>query len=197
MPHRRCLSYILGLESSADDTCVAIISSQPRILSNVVLRQDHEAYGGIYPLKASHWHTQRFPLAIRAALNEAKIRLEDVTAVAYTRGPGLGPCLSACSLVGRTLAASLGVPAIGVHHMVRGVPFDRRELMFGKQAHALTQFLTEASPARFPYLTLLVSGGHTLLILARSSNSFEILATTLDSSIGCAWLTSSTLPNSR
>ncbi|KAF8734993.1 hypothetical protein AX14_002954 [Amanita brunnescens Koide BX004] len=111
------------------------------------------------------------PLAVRQALADAKVDLvKDIDGVAFTRGPGIGGCLSVGSNAAKSLAAALGKPLVGVHHM---------------QAHALTPLLTTSTnPPKFPFLTLLISGGHTLLLLAKSFASFKILATTSDESIG-------------
>ncbi|GAA5999138.1 hypothetical protein JCM5350_007951 [Sporobolomyces pararoseus] len=165
---------VLGLESSADDSCASVVSSTREILSNVVLKQSkiHESFGGIHPLHAQEAHQRNLPLAIKLALEEAKIKLDDLDGIAFTRGPGMYGCLSVCAGSAKALAAASGKPLIGVHHM---------------QAHALTPFLTasETSPAPlFPFLTLLLSGGHTLLLLCTSPNQFRILATTHDESIG-------------
>ncbi|GAA5966397.1 hypothetical protein JCM3765_005089 [Sporobolomyces pararoseus] len=182
MPLRRFLSsstdrkplLVLGLESSADDSCASVVSSTREILSNVVLKQSkiHESFGGIHPLHAQEAHQRNLPLAIKGALEEAKVRLDDLDGIAFTRGPGMYGCLSVCAGSAKALAAASGKPLIGVHHM---------------QAHALTPFLTasETSPAPlFPFLTFLLSGGHTLLLLCTSPNQFRILATTHDESIG-------------
>ncbi|KAF8586702.1 peptidase M22 glycoprotease [Ramaria rubella] len=158
---------VLALESSADDTCAAIVTSRREILSNVVMRQD-DKLGGIHPREAIACHQ---PGAIRRALSEAQLSIMDVDGIAFTRGPGIGGCLSVTSNAAKGLAAALEKPLVGVHHM---------------QAHALTPFLSlpVAEAPIFPFLSLLVSGGHTLLLLAESSTQFKILATTLDSSIG-------------
>ncbi|GAA5885220.1 hypothetical protein JCM6882_009524 [Rhodosporidiobolus microsporus] len=167
---------VLGLESSADDTCAAIVDSSRRILSNVVLKQSsiHESFGGIHPLHAQEAHQLNMPIAIQRALAEADVSLSDLNGIAFTRGPGMYGCLSVCAGAAKALAAATGKPLLGVHHM---------------QAHALTPFLTAApnSPyptPQFPFLTLLLSGGHTLLLHASSPSSFRILATTHDESIG-------------
>jgi N6-L-threonylcarbamoyladenine synthase len=102
-------------------------------------------------------------------LERSGLGVTDMDAIAYTRGPGMSSCLSSCSLAAKTLSAAFNKPLIGVHHM---------------QAHALTVGLTEKVPPKFPYLTLLVSGGHTLLLSATGPFKFEILATTEDDSIG-------------
>lgn len=174
MQLRRLL--VLGIESSADDSCAAIVEcvgSIKTILASVVLKQQsiHEAYGGIHPLYAQKAHQRNVPLAIRQALLEARVQLHELDAIAYTRGPGMNACLAVGATAAKTLAAVTNKPLIGVHHM---------------QAHALTVTLTESTPPPFPFLTLLLSGGHTLLVLARSESQFQILATTTDESIGYA-----------
>ncbi|GAA5877457.1 hypothetical protein JCM16303_003340 [Sporobolomyces ruberrimus] len=165
---------VLGLESSADDSCASIVSSSREILSNIVLKQSqiHESFGGIHPLHAQEAHQRNLPIAIKRALEEARVELHELDGIAFTRGPGMYGCLSVCSGAAKALAAATGKPLIGVHHM---------------QAHALTPFLT-ATPScpapKFPFLTLLLSGGHTLLLLCTSVDKFRILATTTDESIG-------------
>ncbi|KAG6878547.1 hypothetical protein C0993_004446 [Termitomyces sp. T159_Od127] len=160
---------VLALESSADDSCAAIVSSAPRILANVVLKQHaiHQVYGGIHPKYAILGHQHNIPLAVRRALDEAQLDVRtDIDGIAFTRGPGIGGCLSVSSNAAKSLAAALGLPLVG-------------------QAHALTPLLTaHPNPPTFPFLTLLVSGGHTLLLLASSLTSFRTLATTADESIG-------------
>ncbi|GLB37247.1 putative required for the formation of a threonylcarbamoyl group on adenosine at position 37 (t(6)A37) in mitochondrial tRNAs that read codons beginning with adenine [Lyophyllum shimeji] len=162
-----------AVESSADDTCAAVVTSSRQILSNVVIKQNdlHEGYGGIHPMVAIQAHQRNMPIAVKRALREANVDIrKDIDGIAFTRGPGIGGCLSVGSNAAKTLAASLDLPVVGVHHM---------------QAHALTPLLTSwPNPPKFPFLTLLVSGGHTLLLLAKSLNSFRILATTPDESIG-------------
>ncbi|KAJ3747362.1 Gcp-like domain-containing protein [Lentinula detonsa] len=179
--HLSRLFTVLAFESSADDTCAAVVTSDRQILSNVVIRQNDlvQRYGGIHPGAAVLAHQANLPLAAKRALAEAKVDLSDVDGIAFTRGPGMGVCLAVTLNAAKTLAAVLNKPIVGVHHM---------------QAHALTALLTtpthkpngEPNPAypRFPYLTLLVSGGHTQIVLAKSVNSFDIMATTLDESIG-------------
>ncbi|KAF9222806.1 peptidase M22, glycoprotease [Gyrodon lividus] len=116
-------------------------------------------------------HQRHMPTAVRRALEEAGVLIQDINGVAFTRGPGIGGCLSVGSNAAKTLAAALGKPLVGVHHM---------------QAHALTSLLTSPidEGPEFPFLTLLISGGHTLLVLATSYSSFRILANTVDESIG-------------
>ncbi|GBE81360.1 glycoprotease [Sparassis latifolia] len=167
---------VLAVESSADDTCAAIVTSDRQILSNVVVRQDsfHAPYGGIHPYVAIEAHQLNMPGAVQQALAEANMAVTGVDGIAFTRGPGIGGCLSVGSNAAKTLAAALNKPLVGVHHM---------------QAHALTPFLTtplESLP-EYPFLTLLVSGGHTLLLLATTPTTFHTLATALDESIGRAF----------
>ncbi|PPQ99715.1 hypothetical protein CVT24_009698 [Panaeolus cyanescens] len=166
---------VLALESSADDTCAAIVDSERRILSNVVIKQHdiHEAFGGIEPISAIHGHQQNMPVAIRRALDEASLDIvRDIDGIAFTRGPaGMPGCLSVGLNAAKGLAAALNKPLVGVNHM---------------QAHALTALLTSPPSIgpQFPFLTLLISGGHTLLVLATSVRNFKILATSRDESIG-------------
>ncbi|KAI0769577.1 glycoprotease [Trametes elegans] len=167
---------VLALESSADDTCAAVVTSDRKILSNVVVNQQAflEEYGGIHPFVAIHAHQRNMPGALQRALREANLTVNEVDGIAFTRGPGIPGCLSVCGNAARSLAAALNKPLVGVHHM---------------QAHALTPLLTSAPSERpeYPFLTILVSGGHTLLLLATSPSRFRILATTLDESIGNAY----------
>ncbi|KAK1216270.1 Mitochondrial tRNAs modification protein [Marasmius sp. AFHP31] len=186
---------VLALESSADDTCAAIVNSNKRILSNVRIKQNdlHEKWGGIHPAVAILAHQRNMPIAIKRALEEAQMDVKDVDGIAFTRyvcpythtktktkpstqrGPGIPGCLAVGCNSAKALAAALNKPLVGVHHM---------------QAHALTPILTsptsspESSQLKFPFLTLLASGGHTLLLLSRSPTHFQILATTLDESVG-------------
>ncbi|KAI0633907.1 glycoprotease [Trametes polyzona] len=167
---------VLALESSADDSCAAVVTSDRKVLSNVVVSQQAflEEYGGIHPFVAIHAHQRNMPGAVQRALREASLTVNEVDGIAFTLGPGIPGCLSVCGNAARTLAAALNKPLVGVHHM---------------QAHALTPLLTSppAERSEFPFLTLLVSGGHTLLLLASSKTSFRILATSLDESIGNAY----------
>lgn len=95
--------------------------------------------------------------------------LDDLDAIAYTRGPGMFGCLTVCTTAARAMAAAAGKPLVGVHHM---------------QAHALTPLLTEPEPPQFPFLTLLVSGGHTQLVLAENLSKYRIIMTTMDNAVG-------------
>ncbi|KAL5485006.1 QRI7 [Sanghuangporus weigelae] len=167
---------VLALESSADDTCAAVVTSEREILSNIVLNQSAkiEEYGGIAPYVAIHEHQRKMPIAVRRALDEAKLDMSQIDGIAFTRGPGMAGCLSVCANAAKTLASALRKPLVGAHHM---------------QAHALTSILTSTSLSErptFPFLTLLISGGHTLLLIALSLGKFKILATTADEAVGHA-----------
>ena len=111
---------LLGLESSADDSCAAVVSSTRGILSNIVLKQHllHESFGGIHPLFAQKAHQAQLPIAIRSALREANVGLKELDGIAFTRGPGMAGCLATCSMSAKGIAAVTGLPLIGVHHMV-------------------------------------------------------------------------------
>ncbi|OCF45108.1 hypothetical protein I317_00910 [Kwoniella heveanensis CBS 569] len=165
---------VLGIESSADDSSASIVTSDRKILSLVTISQhaENSKYGGIHPLAAQSAHVKNVPSAIARCLREAGLKMSDVDAVAYTRGPGMRGCLSIGEMAAKGLAAGTEKRLVGVHHM---------------QAHALTLLLTEPRPPPFPFLILLVSGGHTQLVLAESSDQFKILLDTLDSKIGDAF----------
>jgi len=167
---------VLALESSADDTCAAVVTSNREILSNVVLSQNRqlEQYGGIHPYISMQTHQNNMPIAIRRALRDANTSMSSIDGIAFTRGPGMPSSLAVTAHAAFALSAALNKPLVGVHHM---------------QAHALTPFLTQPSDElpQYPFLTLLVSGGHTLLLLATSNTSFKILATSVDESIGWAF----------
>ncbi|KAJ7039249.1 glycoprotease family-domain-containing protein [Mycena alexandri] len=164
---------VLALESSADDTCAAVVDSSRRIWSNVIQSQHelHQAAGGIQPLVALLAHQRNMPSVVQRALAEAKLQMADIDGVAFTRGPGIPGCLSVCCNAAKTLAAANNKPLVGVHHM---------------QAHTLTPELTSSTPPQFPFLSLLVSGGHTMIVLVSSRTEFRILVNTVDKSIGAA-----------
>ncbi|CAE6434753.1 unnamed protein product [Rhizoctonia solani] len=164
---------VLAFETSADDTGVAIIDGTD-ILSNVVIKQhaEHAQFRGIHPQVAIKAHDKNLPLALSMALEQSRITMSSIDGIAFTRGPGMPGCLSIGAVAARALAAALNKPLVGVHHM---------------QAHALTALYTSRPAPQFPFLTLLVSGGHTLLLFARSRSNFTILATTDDESVGNAF----------
>lgn len=144
----------------------------------MVLKQDHADTQGIHPLQAARGHHTHVPLAIARALEQAHVSYQDLDGIAVTRGPGMPGCLAVGMAAGKTLSTVLGKPIVYIHHMRGGLHLRTHT------AHALTPLLTETTPPAFPFLTLLVSGGHTQLVLAHSLHHFQILATTLDDSVG-------------
>ncbi|SPO20298.1 related to probable O-sialoglycoprotein endopeptidase [Ustilago trichophora] len=163
---------ILGIETSCDDSCASVVSSDRTILSSIVTKQDHSSTSGIHPLAAALGHHANLPSTIASALSTAGVQSSELDAIAVTQGPGMASSLGVGLSAAKTLSAVLDKPLIYVHHM---------------QAHALTPLLTEEKPPRFPFLVLLVSGGHTMLVLAKSVTEFRILASTQDDSIGDAF----------
>lgn len=167
---------ILGIESSCDDTAAAVIRhappARPEILSSVVLGQTelHAAFGGVVPELAARAHGEKLDLAVEAALDQAGLSLHALDAIAVTAGPGLiGGVLSGVMLA-KGLAAATGLPLIGVNHLA---------------GHALTPRLTDE--VAFPYLMLLVSGGHCQFLIARGPDDFTRLGGTIDDAPGEAF----------
>ena len=172
---------ILGVErcasaySSCDDSCAAVVTESREILSSVTIRQDHTATSGIHPLAAARGHQANVPDAIARALCEAGVTVNDVDGIAVTQGPGMASSLVIGTTAAKTLAAVANKPLVYVHHM---------QGMLQLTAHALTCLLTEKEPPAFPFLTLLISGGHTMAVLAHSLEYFQVLANTADDSVG-------------
>ncbi|MET0310545.1 MAG: tRNA (adenosine(37)-N6)-threonylcarbamoyltransferase complex transferase subunit TsaD [Burkholderiaceae bacterium] len=168
---------VLGIESSCDETGVALVETQasgvPRLLSHALHSQIemHQAYGGVVPELASRDHIRRvLPLA-EQVLAEAGSTLADVDVVAYTRGPGLAGALLVGAGVACALGASLGKPVLGVHHL---------------EGHLLSPFLS-ADPPQFPFVALLVSGGHTQLMSVEGVGKYVMLGETIDDAAGEAF----------
>jgi N6-L-threonylcarbamoyladenine synthase len=168
---------ILGIESSCDETGVALVRSDgqalPQLLSHGLFSQVamHVAYGGVVPELASRDHIRRvIPLA-REVLNTAKQTLQDIDVVAYTRGPGLAGALLVGAGVACALGAALNKPVLGVHHL---------------EGHLLSPFLSE-DPPEFPFVALLVSGGHTQLMRVDGVGRYELLGETIDDAAGEAF----------
>ncbi len=168
---------ILGIESSCDETGVALVETNgdalPRLLSHALYSQIemHQAYGGVVPELASRDHIRRVLPLTRQVMSEAGVSLSDVDVVAYTRGPGLAGALLVGSGVACALAASLGKPVLGVHHL---------------EGHLLSPFLS-ADPPEFPFIALLVSGGHTQLMRVDGVGRYELLGETIDDAAGEAF----------
>jgi N6-L-threonylcarbamoyladenine synthase len=168
---------ILGIESSCDETGVALVeaagSGTPRLRAHALHSQIdmHQAYGGVVPELASRDHIRRvLPLA-RQVLSESSATLADIDYIAYTRGPGLAGALLVGAGVACALAAALQRPAIGVHHL---------------EGHLLSPFLS-ADPPEFPFVALLVSGGHTQLMRVSGVGRYELLGETIDDAAGEAF----------
>lgn len=166
---------ILGIESSCDDTSAAVLRDGI-VLSNVIASQKvHEAYGGVVPELASRAHQQNIVPVVSEALRQAGIDKGELSAVAYTRGPGLLGSLLVGTSFAKGLAIGLGIPAIDVNHL---------------HGHVLSHFAKETpgqEVPEFPYLCLLVSGGNSQLILVKSPSEMEIIGKTIDDAAGEAF----------
>ncbi len=166
---------ILGLESSCDDTAVAVVSlsgDSAEILSSVVLGQDalHDAFGGIVPEIAARAHAEKLDISVKQALSQAKVGLGDVTLVAATAGPGLIGGVLCGVTTGKAIAAARGIPLVGVNHLA---------------GHALTPRLTDG--LAYPYVMLLVSGGHCQFLVVEGCDQFTRLGGTIDDAPGEAF----------
>jgi len=161
---------LLAVETSCDDTCAAVVDRDGRVLSNVIssLAAAHERYGGVVPEVASRHHVRLVNPVIEAALAEAGARLDDVDALAVTRGPGLIGALLVGVSTAKALAAARRLPLIGVDHL---------------QGHVAANFL-QPDPLEPPFLCLVASGGHTLLAGVREHDGFDVLGRTLDDAAG-------------
>ncbi len=164
---------ILGIESSCDDTSAAVIRDGV-LLSNVTASQAvHEAYGGVVPELASRAHQQNIVPVVDQALKQAGVAREELSAVAFTRGPGLMGSLLVGVSFAKGLAASLDIPMIEVNHL---------------QGHILAHFVREQGDdhlaPQFPFLCLLVSGGNSQIVLVRAYNDMEIIGRTIDDAAG-------------
>lgn len=166
---------VLGIESSCDDTAAAVVrrrSGRAEVLSSVVLGQAtlHAAFGGVVPEVAARAHSERLDLAVEEALDQAGLRLADLDAIAVTAGPGLIGGLVPGTVMARAIAAAAGLPLVGVNHLA---------------GHALSPQIE--SDLAFPYLLLLVSGGHCQFLLVRGPGDFRRLGGTIDDAPGEAF----------
>ncbi|MBT8419909.1 MAG: tRNA (adenosine(37)-N6)-threonylcarbamoyltransferase complex transferase subunit TsaD [Gammaproteobacteria bacterium] len=170
---------ILGIETSCDETAVAIYESGKGLLDHAVHSQIdlHRQYGGVVPELASRDHVRKVLPLLREVMARTDCSHASIDGVAYTAGPGLVGALLVGAAVGRSLALAWNVPAIGVHHM---------------EAHLLAPML-ESDPPAFPFLALLVSGGHTLLVAVTKMGCYEILGESLDDAAGEAFDKTATL----
>ena len=162
-------TLILAIESSCDETAVAIVADGKRILSNVVATQIdvHKEFGGVIPEVASRIHVENISMVIEEALKKADVEMDAIDAVAMTQGPGLVGCLHVGVQAAKTLAWAFHKPLVPVHH-IAGHIFANRLI----------------TDLKFPLLALVVSGGHTELVYMKNEWSFEILGTTQDDAIG-------------
>ena len=168
--------YILGIESSCDETAASIVSinkqNNPIILSNVVSSQIdvHKEFGGVVPELAARSHVEKIDWIVKKAINDSGIKINDIDAIASTAGPGLIVCLSVGLTFGKALAACLNKPFIAVNHL---------------EGHALSPKLN--SELNYPYLLLLISGGHSQYLSVRNLNDYKRLGTTIDDALGEAF----------
>lgn len=164
---------VLGLESSCDETGVALYDTAQGLLAHAVHSQVamHEEYGGVVPELASRDHIRRLVPLLDKVLAEAGVRKEDIDAVAYTAGPGLAGALLVGASFAEALALALGVPAVPIHHL---------------EGHLLSPLLSSA-PASFPFVALLVSGGHTQIMRVAGVGAYELMGESLDDAAGEAF----------
>ena len=167
------MKLILGIESSCDETGIALYHSEYGLLAHALHTQIamHNEYGGVVPELASRDHIRLVLPLIRTAVQEAACRLQDVNAIAYTQGPGLSGALLVGASVACSLAYALGIPAIGIHHM---------------EGHLLSPLLSDPAP-QFPFVALLVSGGHTQLMRVDGVGQYTLLGETVDDAAGEAF----------
>ena len=171
---KKISTYILAIESSCDDTAAAVLKDN-EVLSNCIANQEiHRDYGGVVPELASRAHQANIVPVVQQALSIANIDKKELTAIAYTRGPGLVGSLLVGSSFAKSLSLSLDIPLIEVNHM---------------QAHILCHFIKnkEKKPPKFPFLGVTISGGHTQLILVEDFFKMTEIGTTLDDAIGEAF----------
>lgn len=164
---------VLGIESSCDETGVALYDSENKLVAHQIYSQIelHALYGGVVPELASRDHIRKLPLLVKAALDEAGKDYSDIDGVAFTEGPGLIGALMVGALYAQGLSYALKKPLLGVNHM---------------EAHLQAVHLEEETP-EYPFMTLLVSGGHSQLVLVKAFGEYEILGDTLDDAVGEAF----------
>ncbi len=164
---------ILGIETSCDETGVAIYDDKKGLLAHQLYSQVklHADYGGVVPELASRDHVKKTIPLIKAALADAGLTSDDIDGVAYTAGPGLVGALLVGATIGRSLAYAWNVPAVPVHHM---------------EGHLLAPML-EDTPPEFPFVALLVSGGHTMLVEVKGIGEYQILGESIDDAAGEAF----------
>jgi len=164
---------VLGIESSCDETAFAIYDSEKGLLANQIYSQIdlHQVYGGVVPELASREHGQKCLPLLKQALTESGLALSHIDAIAYTAGPGLIGAVMVGAMFAKSLAYALGIPALGVHHM---------------EGHLLAPMLSDKRPD-YPFLALLVSGGHSLLAEVKGLGDYHLLGQSIDDAAGEAF----------
>ncbi len=164
---------VLGIETSCDETAVAVYDAKQGLLSHALYSQiaTHAEYGGVVPELASRDHVCKTIRLVEQAMADSCSIAKDITGIAYTAGPGLAGALLVGATIGQSMGFAWGVPAIGVHHM---------------EGHLLAPMLETCAPA-YPFIALLVSGGHTLLVNVARFGSYEVLGESVDDAVGEAF----------
>lgn len=167
------MACVLGIESSCDETGIAIYDSTKGLCANALYSQIkmHAEYGGVVPELASRDHVRKLVPLYKEALAQANLTPADLTAIAYTKGPGLVGALLTGATFAKSLAFGLNIPALGVHHL---------------EAHLMAPMLEEKAP-NFPFIALLVSGGHSQLLEVKAFGDYKLLGETLDDAVGEAF----------
>ena len=168
------MTVILGIESSCDDTSAAVICNG-KVLSNVIANQEvHSKYGGVVPELASRAHQQNIVPVVQQAIEQANISKDQLSAIAFTKGPGLMGSLLVGTSFAKSLALGLNIPLIDVNHM---------------QGHVLAHFIDEedAKTPPFPFICLTISGGHTQIVKIKDHFDMEVLGETIDDAVGEAY----------
>ena len=169
----------LGIETSCDETAASVIRENEKgtadVLSNIVSSQisEHKKFGGVVPELAARAHLENIDYIIEAALEESKVSLKEIDGIAATAGPGLIVCLTVGLNIGKSIAAFSNKPFVAVNHL---------------EGHALSPGLE--NDIQFPYLLLLISGGHSQFLIVKDVNEYEQLGTTIDDALGCLLYTS-------
>lgn len=164
---------VLGIESSCDETGIALYDTEKGLLAHALFSQIemHAEYGGVVPELASRDHIQKTLPLMQQVLDEAALQRKDIDTVAYTAGPGLVGALLVGAAIGRSLAWALNIPALPINHM---------------EGHLLSPLL-EANPPAFPFVSLLISGGHTLLVDVKGVGEYQLMGESIDDAVGEAF----------
>jgi N6-L-threonylcarbamoyladenine synthase len=164
---------VLGIETSCDETGIALFDTERGLLSHVLYSQIamHSEYGGVVPELASRDHIRRVLPLIEQALLTTQCQLQEINAIAYTQGPGLAGALLVGASIGAALSFALGIPALGIHHL---------------EGHLLSPLLSTPAPS-FPFVALLISGGHTQLMRVDGVGQYKLLGETVDDAVGEAF----------